>query len=162
MQIIYGETPPNYKAIAKTFDIKDKPGVVFTYGDKLFIPSGNEPDKPLLRHEECHARQQNAMGIEEWWNKYLVDPGFRFTEELQAYREQYRAMASLPLEQRIGYLNHIAGDLAGEMYGNLVTVDEAKAYITNGIILKHVGASGGKNTRKLKKLKRQNRKKGRK
>lgn len=161
MLIIYGEYPPNYKKIAKTFDIKDKPGVVFTYGHKLYIPSGNEPDKYLLKHEETHERQQLAMGITEWWDRYLVDPGFRFMQELEAYRNQYRSMGTLPLVQRIGYLNHIATDLSGAMYGNLVTKDEAKAEITKDIILKKIH-SGTKNTRKAKKLKKQNRKKGRK
>lgn len=160
MQIIYGEYPPNYKAIAKTFGIKNSGGIVFTYGNKLFVPSGQKPDTQLMRHEETHERQQTAMGIEEWWDRYLVDPGFRFMQELEAYRNQYRSMASLPLHHRVGYLNHVATDLAGPMYGNLLTLEEAKTEITRDIILKHTG-SGGKDIRKLKKLKRQNRKKGR-
>lgn len=161
MEIIYSEHPPNYKAIAKTFGIKNSGGIVFTYGDKLYVPSGQEPDKPLMRHEETHARQQANIGVKAWWDRYLVDPQFRFEQELEAYRNQYRSMATLTLEQRIGYLNHIATDLAGPMYGNLMTKDQAKAGITEGIILKRVGFAG-KNIRKSKKRERQNRKKGRK
>lgn len=161
MQIVYGEYPPNYKAIAKKFKIKGRDTIVFTYGDKLYIPSGRTPDKYLMRHEETHERQQLAMGVEEWWKQYLDDPDFRFAQELEAYRAQYRSMATLALDQRVGYLNHIATDLAGEMYGNLMTVKEAEAAITDGIVLKHVGSSN-KNNRVAKKRQRQNRKKGRK
>lgn len=160
MKIITGY-PPNYEAISEAFDIKDNDGVVFTYGNKLFVPSGNKIDKPLMKHEETHARQQANIGVEEWWDRYLEDVGFRFSEELEAYRNQYRAMANLPLEIRIGYLNHCATDLAGPIYGNLVSKEEAMAAITKDIILKRI-QPGGKNIRKLKKLKRQNRKKGRK
>lgn len=161
MQIIYGEYPPNYKEIAITFGIKNSGGIVFTYGDKLFVPSGQEPDKHLMRHEETHECQQTAMGIKEWWDRYLVDPGFRFMQELEAYRNQYRSMAALSLPNRLAYLNHIATDLSGPMYGNLLTKSEAVNEITKDIILKHTNIAG-KNIRKIKKLKRQNRKKGRK
>lgn len=161
MQIIYGEYPPNYKQIAETFDLSKTNGVVFTYGNKLYVPSGKTPDTQLLRHEETHTRQQTEMGIEDWWERYLADPGFRFMQELEAYRNQYRAMASLPFERRLGYLNHCAESLAGDMYGNLVTVAEAKAEITKDIILKHVGASK-KKSGNARKRERQNRKKGRK
>jgi hypothetical protein len=161
MQIIYGEYPPNYKEICEVFDIKDHPGIVFTYGEKLYIPSGEKPDKHLMSHEETHERQHAEMGADAWWERYLVDPGFRFMQELEAYRNQYRSMATLNLEQRVGYLNHIASDLAGPMYGNILTFEEAKAEITKGIILKHVGMAAGKNTRKAKKRERQNRKKAR-
>lgn len=161
MQIIYGEYPPNYKAITKTFKIEGRNTIVFTYGDTLYIPSGNRPDKPLMRHEETHARQQLAMGIESWWARYLADSDFRFMQELEAYRNQYRSMAELPFENRIGYLNHIATDLAGPMYGDLMTVEEAKTAITDGIILKGSKTHKHKNIRKLKKRQRQNRKRGR-
>lgn len=161
MQIIK-DYPPNYKDITKAFDIENKPGIVFTYGDKLYVPSGQTVlDKHLIKHEETHVKQQRAMGVEYWWARYLIDAGFRFIQELEAYRAQYRSMASLSLEQRLGYLDHISSDLSGPMYGNLLSKDSAKTAITDGIILKHVN-SGGKNTRKFKKLKRQNRKKGRK
>lgn len=162
MQIIYGKYPPNYKAIVKAFDIKGNDGIVFTYGHKLYVPGGQEIDKHLMVHEETHAKQQGAMGVEDWWERYLVDPGFRFMQELEAYRNQYRSMATLQLQVRVGYLNHIATDLSGPMYGNLLTKEQALDEITKGIILKQPKTAHGKNMRKVKKLRRQNRKKGRK
>jgi hypothetical protein len=164
MEIVYS-APPNYDEVAKAFDIKDNQGVVFTYGNKLYVPGGKRIiiDKPLMRHEETHAHQQKHMGVTEWWEKFLADPAFRLQQELEAYREQYRHMAALPLNERLSYLDHISKDLAGAMYGNLLTEAEAKDVITKGIILKHT--KPGRPTpddRRLKKQQRQNRKKGRK
>lgn len=164
MEIVYAK-PPNYDMVAKAFNIEDMGGVIFTYGNKLYVPGGEKIhiDKPLMRHEETHARQQKKMGIDLWWEQFLGDRNFRLSQELEAYREQYRAMAGLPLEARIGYLDHIAGDLSGKMYGNLMTKEEAKAVITEGIILKHTKPSSPKaDPRRAKKRQRQNRKKGRK
>lgn len=163
MNIIY-DYPPNYKKIAKAFNIKGNEGVIFTYGNDLYVPGGERIviDKPLIRHEMVHAQQQKKIGVGAWWDRFLEDPSFRFQQELEAYREQYRAMASLTLQERLGYLNHISNDLSGEMYGNLMTKDEATAAITDGIILKGSKTHKHKNIRKLKKRQRQNRKKGRK
>lgn len=161
MQIINGEYPPNYAEITRVFNIEKRSNIVFTYGNTLYVPGGQKIDSQLLKHEETHARQQLEMGVDEWWDRYLTDEGFRFTQELEAYRNQYKAMASLPLKDRIGYLDHICTDLAGEMYGNLVTKEEAKAEITKGIILKHVGPKHSK-LRQLRKRQRNNKRKGRK
>lgn len=163
MQIVY-DYPPNYKAIAKVFDIKDKPGIVFTYGFELYVPGGKgvEVDRHLMIHEETHARQQTAMGIEKWWEQYLSNASFRLTQELEAYRNQYRSMGSLSLRSRAGYLDHIVRDLSGAMYGNVVTPEEARRLVTDGIKLEGRGTGkSSPNARKLKKRERQNRKKGR-
>lgn len=163
MNIIY-DYPPNYKAIAEAFNIKGNEGIIFTYGNSLYVPGGERIslDKPLIKHEEVHSRQQKKMGVGAWWERFIEDPNFRFTQELEAYREQYRAMAGLTLQQRLGYLDHISSDLSGEIYGNLMTKNEATAAITDGIILKGTKTNKHKNIRKLKKQQRLNRKKGRK
>lgn len=163
MRIVYG-FPPNYDQIVRTFNIKDHENVIFTYGDELFVPAGNriQIDKPLMRHEQTHARQQRAMGIEEWWSQFLIDPQFRLSQELEAYREQYRAMSGLTPQQREGYLTHISNDLGGEIYGNIMTPEQARAVITEGIFIRYKQpASGDKLARRTKKRERQNRKKGR-
>lgn len=165
MQIVY-DYPPNYEAINKVFDIKDKPGIVFTYGYKLYVPGGKsvEVDKHLLIHEETHAAQQTAMGVEKWWEQYLSEPQFRLVNEVEAYRNQYRSMGSLSLRQRKGYLDHIVKDLSGAMYGNVVSPEYAYRLVTDGITLKghDVPGKSSPDARKLKKRQRQNRKKGRK
>lgn len=164
MEIVY-DYPPNYEAIAEAFNIQDNEAVIFTYGNKLYIPAGERVriDKPLMRHEETHARQQKRIGVEEWWDQFLADPAFRLQQELEAYREQYRNMAGMPLKERMAYLTHISRDLSGTMYGNLLTEEEAVKVITEGIILKHTRPTSSSLTaRKLKKRMRLNRKKGRK
>jgi hypothetical protein len=164
MKIVY-DVPPNYDEIAAVFKIKDRLRVVFTYGNTLYVPGGTaiKIDKPLMKHEETHARQQKAYGVDDWWERFLHEPAFRLQQELEAYRTQYKNMVDLPLEDRLGYLEHISNDLAGEIYGNMLTAKEAKAVITEGIVLKHTKpGSAGITSRLLKKRQRQNRKKGRK
>lgn len=163
MEIVY-DYPPNYGAIIKVFDVKDKPGIVFTYGHKLYVPGGAgvQIDKHLMIHEQTHAAQQTAMGIEKWWEQYLSNSSFRLTQELEAYRNQYRSMGSLSLRQRAGYLNHIVKDLSGAMYGNVVTPEQAHKLVTDGINLQGRGIiKSSPNARKRKKRERQNRKAGR-
>lgn len=162
MKIIY-DFPPNYAAIAKAFKIEGDSSVVFTYGETLYVPGGTKVslDKPLMKHEETHVRQQRAMGVEAWWERFLIDPEFRFEQELEAYREQYRSMAALPLGMRVAYLTHISKALAGEIYGNLMTWPEALEAITQGITFRHISNNATPNLRKLKKQKRQNKRRGR-
>lgn len=164
MELVY-DYPPNYKEIAEAFNIKDNEAVIFTYGNQLFVPSGKDvtKDKPLMKHEAVHARQQTELGIEKWWDRFLVDPMFRMSQELEAYREQYRAMGNLPISKRVGYLNHIARDLSGEMYGNIMSFNEAVTVITEGTTFNSAGISKAKSAaKKAKKTERKNRKKGRK
>lgn len=162
MKIVY-EYPPNYKAIAKTFNIKGRNNIVFAYGDILYVPGGKSVniDPHLIAHEETHQWQQADIGVEEWWDKYLADADFRFIQEVEAYRNQYCSMNVLPLKRRLDYLDHIASDLAGEMYGNLLSKEDAVRVITDGIILKHPGGKNRQSVRKLKKRARQNKRKGR-
>ena len=165
MEIIYGEHPPNYKAIAKTFKISGRTNIVYTYGNKLYVPGGDRIslDPHLMIHEETHVAQQAEIGVKEWWKKYLADPDFRFIQEVEAYRNQYSSMGVLPLKQRFAYLDHIATDLSGPMYGDMLSKENAVRVITDGIILKPAGDKPRRRdtARKLKKRQRQNRKKGR-
>ena len=82
--------PPNYRDVCKHFNVKGNPNVIFTYGDTLYSPIGNHITPDLMIHEETHCKQQTEMGAEEWWNKYFVDAKFRFKQELEAYRNQYK------------------------------------------------------------------------
>lgn len=164
MKVIY-DYPPNYDEIAEAFDLSSIKGIVFTYGEDLYVPEGKSVilDKPLIRHEMTHTMQQQAMGIEAWWKRYLVDPKFRLEQELEAYRVQYKALASLPPKHQIGYLNHISQALAGDMYGNILSVEQAKAIITEGITLRSsMPGKPNSDSRRRKKRERQNRKKARK
>jgi len=161
--IIKYEYPPNYKIIKKAFNLGEHENVIFTYGDTLYVPQGEKTklDKPLMAHEEVHSRQQQEIGASWWWDRFLSEPPFRLSQELEAYREQYKAMQNMPAKKRAGYLTHIAHDLSSEIYGSLMSFEEAVAVITEGITFKRDNIVA-KKARDLKKLARQNRKKGRK
>jgi len=128
---IVNEYPPNYKDICKAFDIKDREGIIFTYGDTVYYPQGGELAQHLKVHEATHVQQQKAMGAKEWWDKYLVDPEFRLQQELQAYRAQYGIIKKIRnWREQEWLISAISADLASEMYGNVITKAEARALIT--------------------------------
>jgi hypothetical protein len=123
--------PPNYNEIADVFNIKDKKGIVFTYGDTIYCPfkKGKIPEH-LKVHEKVHMRQQGNDPA-SWWKRYLVDEEFRLRQEVEAYRKQYKFFKSRnhDLEEQKGFLEKIASDLSGEIYGNVISKEEAKKEI---------------------------------
>ena len=104
--------PPNYELLAKHFPMKG--GEIFTYGNKIYTPG--RLSRSLLVHEKTHVRQQLKMGVETWWEKYIEDREFRFHQELEAHRAEFRAGGKLLV---------IAERLASPLYGSLVSVDAA-------------------------------------
>jgi hypothetical protein len=111
------------------FDLKGiRP--VFTYGDTIYNPHNLEIDAGLEAHETAHTIQQGE-NPEAWWVDYLKNPEFRFKQELQAYRVQYRFMKNYikDREKRARFLRAIAGDLSGRMYGNVCSLNEAMQLI---------------------------------
>jgi len=124
--------PPNYDKIIEHFPaVADMPGVIFTYEDILYVPSGNNIPDHLMKHEETHQRQQTEMGAEVWWQYYFENPSFRLTQEVEAYRNQYAHIKKHSNRQgRRQLLQQLAKDLSRPMYGNLVSKDEAKRLIT--------------------------------
>lgn len=129
MKVVIGK-PPNYDEIAHHFDLKDH-NVVFTYGNTLYNPGGKEIQEHLMKHEEVHARQQTVP--HEWWKKYLADSKFRLEQELEAYGEQYKYASKVLKDRNVLYnfLRRIASDLAGPIYGNVLTQGEAESKIKN-------------------------------
>lgn len=118
--------PPNIKKIRQRFNLPDK-DIVFTYGNILYNPTGNYIDHlPLIVHEETHMIQQGS-NPEEWWNKYLNDDSFRLSQEIEAYRNQYKVAKKLIKDrnQLAVYRTILAGDLSGPMYGNIISFFEA-------------------------------------
>ena len=81
--------PPNIKQIDEVLHTKSKPTVVYTYGDTVYIPNGEALSDDLEVHEAVHIKQQAEMGAEEWWKKFLEDPEFRLSQELEAYQAQW-------------------------------------------------------------------------
>jgi hypothetical protein len=120
--------PPNYDEVCAAFDVRNK-HVAFTYGDTVYHPMDVELQDHVEAHEAVHIRQQGSRP-KEWWDRYLVQPTFRLSQELEAYRAQYLFCKSTAgREKSRQVLNEISRDLSGSMYGNLLSFTEAKRLI---------------------------------
>lgn len=119
--------PPNYQEIIEHFPtVENMTGVIFTYGNKLYVPGGENIPDDLMKHEETHQRQQMEMGIDEWWNRYFEDAEFRLDQEVEAYRNQYKyARENYDRADYRQLLKKIAKDLSRPMYGSIINKKEA-------------------------------------
>ena len=125
---IVQEWPPNVADIMKVFPVREfKP--VFTYGDTLYNPGGGEISDDLMAHEQTHERQQQAIGVEQWWAMYLENETFRLTQETEAYREQYKSVQGRTRDWRRLFLSKIAKDLSSKLYGSIINTKQAKELI---------------------------------
>ncbi len=124
--------PPNYREIvARIPAVKSRRGIIFTYGHTIYCPGGNTNlPAHLIAHEETHAREQDRIGIQEWWDQYLTDVSFRLDQELLAYQKQYSVLANRAERKKV--LPAIVKDLSGAMYGNIIDPAEAKRLIVEG------------------------------
>ena len=129
MQVVI-DFPPNYEMIKNRFDIEGK-SIVFTYGDKIFNPQGTHIADHVIEHEKVHMRQQEEMGIEEWWAKYLLNDEFRVSQETEAYQTQFDFIKKHVKDRnkQFNFLQLLARDLSSEMYGNAITKSKAVALI---------------------------------
>ena len=111
--------PPNFEKIKKVFPIKKN--TIYTYGDTIYTP-GFKYRLPfdLIEHEKVHMWQQGD-DPEKWWDRYLVDPEFRYFQELEAYRNQYRVFKKkyLDPEYRNRFLIVLARELSSSLYGGI-------------------------------------------
>jgi len=97
---------------------------IMVWGDTSYTT--HELPDHLIAHEETHIRQQKnkLLGL-VWWTRYVFSKKFRLSQELEAYRSQYKVSGD-PM-----VLHQIAKDLSGELYGNLISYDEAIKQIKN-------------------------------
>ena len=58
LQTIVRAYPPNFEAILKRFPVAINKGVFFSYGDKIYNPSGVSITKQLRAHEAEHGRRR--------------------------------------------------------------------------------------------------------
>lgn len=124
---VLNEFPPNIEAIKKVFPLHNR--VVFTYGKILYNPGGWPIPHDLMVHEETHTKQQ-GKDPEGWWKKYLEDKQFRLTQELEAYRNQWRAVLRGDQKNKMTILRAIVKELSGELYGNIISYEVASRRIT--------------------------------
>lgn len=123
--------PPNFRQVVKAFPAARGHGVIFTYGDTIFNPSGVDIPPCLMEHEQVHSKRQgkNEDIIEEWWGRYIASAKFRFEEEVLAHEAEYRWYINSSKKQQKIALNYIARRLASPMYGSMTTLKRAKAQL---------------------------------
>lgn len=128
--------PPNFEKVAAVFPLAHKDTVIFAYGDTIYNPSGQELLPSLMAHELVHCNRQIAMGVEKWWDKYLIDGDFRYQEELLAHIAEYKNVSNdiqINRNQRRSMLKQIVKRLSGPLYGRAVSTSQAKKDIKNGL-----------------------------
>lgn len=134
--------PPIYDLIVEVFPfVKTSTGTYFSWGDKIYNPDGVDISKHILAHEAVHGQRQFAfapahgddldMRIRMWWKMYLHDPQFRYKEELVAHRAEYGAFRGSHKDPKLReyVLGQCAERLSSELYGNIVTYQEARRAI---------------------------------
>jgi len=115
------------------FPACDFENVAIVWGDTIYCKS--EISEDLKEHELTHIRQNKGSKFWGliWWIKYILSKKFRLSQELEAYQNQYRfAKKNYRKEIAQNLLNIIAGDLSGELYGNIISFEDAINKIKNG------------------------------
>jgi hypothetical protein len=119
--------PPMWAEIDAAFGVSRKRGILFAWGDRIYNPDGVQIPAQLFAHEAVHGVRQEKYGVETWWRDYIGSRPFRFDEELPAHRAEYRYLSEQGNRtHRRAALAGVAAKLAAPLYGNLVTLAEAK------------------------------------
>ena len=85
----------------------------------MFIRKDCKGNEPLLIHEKVHQRQMREDWTIVFWMRYLFSRKWRMQYEVEAYKAQIRAGASLD-----GCANHLAN-----MYYLNITTEQAKSLL---------------------------------
>lgn len=120
--------PPNFAAIKAVFPKAASPGVLFTYGDTVYNPSGIKIPPQLIAHERVHIAQQQQTLADLWWSQYLWSAEFRLDQEIPAHQAEYRYLLEHGVTNRAlrrRHLPRIAKRLSGPLYGHLIGREKA-------------------------------------
>lgn len=119
------EKPPVWDALVAHFNPSWERTIV-AYADTIYAKHPVPPD--IVAHEMIHLKQQGYRKdkAKEWWTRYLKDPQFRYSQEVEAYQEQYRYLKRSVKDRNelARKLHKIAWDLANR-YGLEVSLSEA-------------------------------------
>lgn len=128
MKISSGKPPNNiYDRCREKFGVNWDDGVVFTYGDTIYCKYDVPAD--IQAHEAVHIRQQALVGKDIWWERYLADKDFRLSQEVEAYKEQWKYLvANADRNYRKMMKKHILDSMV-RMYDGMVTLKEAEALV---------------------------------
>lgn len=129
MKVVVGY-PPNIDLIEKTFpDVRSFPAVA-CYGDTIYDFQGVGVPDHLEFHEARHSKRQAEVGVDEWWRRFLTDVDFRIEEEVDAYGAQVAFIRKHRSRDKGAHaLMTYSKALAGPIYGNCISNDEARSRI---------------------------------
>lgn len=132
--VVVQERPPVFDSVCAAFNMYPK-GAVFSYGDKIYSPDYPVLPDHLIAHEMVHLRQQGHTkeGAAIWWGKFLRDPEFRLSQEVEAYARQYQYFSAHTGDRNapFKFLHTLAQSLSGPLYNNCITHAEAMQRIKN-------------------------------
>ena len=110
-----------------------QPDTLFPCSPVIYNPSGLPIPQDIMIHEVVHIAQQgnNPTG---WWQKYITDKRFRFTQELEANQVQYKFVCKVLKDknQQARSLLAIAKNMAGEVYNLNISVNKIMEMVKNG------------------------------
>lgn len=117
-------TPPNYEEIKKFFRLTGDE--CFAYYPDIYAPA-DAIGKARMAHLEVNLRQQQEYGVKKWWFRYLIDPYFRASQEIEGYQAEYAAGMKVIKDRndKARFLDRLATELCGENYGKALSYDEA-------------------------------------
>ena len=123
------ERPPVWDKLVKAFGV-EWGTICVAYGEDIYCGDKANLSTDVIVHESVHlARQEKDPA--QWWENYLRNPEFRFTEELIAYHSQYDYLKDNVKDRNklAGYLWRLAKDLSSDMYGGIISHREAMKLI---------------------------------
>lgn len=123
---ISNEKPAIFKKCQEAFGVDWDSGVIIAYGDTVYTKSkGISPD--LIVHEMTHIRQQEQIGKDVWWDRYIADKDFRLQQEMEAYENQCKYIRThiMNIKKRIFLFEHIWSSMS-RLYGHMITYEKAK------------------------------------
>ena len=112
IKIKFSTIPPAgiYEQARDMFGVDFRQGVVFTVGDTIHANKFPLPAH-LYAHEKTHVIQQRAYsgGPNAWWARYFTDVYFRYSQEMEAYRVQYKYYCTEEKDRnkRAVFLHHL-------------------------------------------------------
>lgn len=97
--------------------------ICYTYGELCYSPI--ELTRDLIVHESVHTEQQGD-NPDAWWSRYGEDKEFRYSQELEAYRAQYKYILSNSSRAvAFDHAKRFAKDMSSPMYGDMCTYNKA-------------------------------------
>ena len=127
--------PPNFNELCRVFPIKGRPGIVYSWGERIYNPSGHDLSPAVIAHETVHCERQltTVGGVEGWWRSYIDMPIARLAEEVLAHQAEYREYAKHHSSKKTEwYLEKMMDRLSGPIYKFNIDYHEARKLILGG------------------------------